>query len=287
MLNLNAIRTFGRNSPLTVALLIHLAVFGVFLWSLLKNGTIDATDPSGQVDITYVIDSLGIETIAAGLMLGVIWLFGWGKSTYLTTKIDSSGLIWGIATLLMPIVLTVVFASLVLVEGSQADQLPIIIKLFLFCIMVGIFEETLFRGTLFHGLSRHLSPFWAMILSSVLFGLFHMQNIMVGQEIGATMFQSLNAFALGIVFCAVMLQTNSIWWAIALHTVWNAFLFISAYILQKQPTLLSLSPEELAQSQNGADITLSAFGLPLFLLLLGFVIFARWDRRLRSSDATA
>lgn len=283
---ITSVRRFASTYPLTVALLLLGAVLSLFTYSVLTTGVVDLTDASGQVDITYVIGTLGIEAIAAGLMLLVIWVLGWGKPTYLTTTIDRIGARWGVASIIVPSLLTILFASLVIFEGDEPDQLTIIIQLILFCITVGIFEETLFRGVVYHGLSRHLSPLWAMIASSILFGLFHMQNIMVGQDIAATMFQSLNAFALGIVFCAIMLQTNSIWWAIGLHTVWNAFLFISAYILQQQPALMDMSPEEISQSQETAQITAAAFSLPLFLFTLGLIIYSRWTKRITPRDVT-
>lgn len=286
MFILSAIRSFGRSSPLTVALLLLVAVLTVIAYSLLANGAIDVTDTSGQVKISYVVDSVYIEATAASLILTMIWLLGWGKSTYLTTRTDKAGLPWAMIAFTVPTSLTVLFAGLVLLQGNDPDQAGMIFKLILFCIAVGIFEETLFRGAVFHGLSRHLSPFWAMIISSALFGLFHMQNIMVGQDIAGTMFQSLNAFALGIVFCAVMLQTNSIWWAIGLHAIWNAFLFISAYIVQQQPTLMNLSADEIAVTRDTAEITGSAFGLPLFLFLFGIVIYSRWAKRAPYRDAT-
>ena len=287
MFIINAIRSFARTNPLTVALGLQGIVLSVFGYSLLTSGPIDVTTSTGQVDITYVLGSLKIEAIAAILMLAIIALLGWGAQTRLTTRTDHHGIRWAIATLGLPVVLTFFIGAIIVIGGDDAGQNMILLKLFVFCITVGVFEETLYRGTLYHGLSRHLSPFWALMVSSALFGLFHMQNIMVGQDIAATMFQSFNAFALGIVFGAIMLQTNSIWWAIGLHTVWNAFLFFSAYVAQVQPQLVNLKPEDLAENQRDAAISLSAFGLPLFLAGLGMLIFFRWAKRMRAADAMA
>lgn len=284
---LSAIRRLPQRFPLSVALGLQGVVMGIFAYSLLTHGPIDVTNATGQVDITYVLGSLRIEAIAAILMLAVIALLGWGAQTRLTTRTDHHGIRWAIATLGLPAVLTFFIGAIIVIDGDQAGQNIVLLKLFLFCITVGIFEETLYRGTLYHGLSTHLSPFWALMVSSALFGLFHMQNIMVGQDIAATMFQSFNAFALGIVFGAIMLQTNSLWWAIDLHTVWNAFLFFTAYIAQVQPQLINLKPEDLAASQRDAAISLPTFGLPLFLAGLGLLIFARWAKRMRAPDATA
>ncbi len=284
---LSAIRRLAQRFPLSVALGLQGVVLGIFTYSLLNHGPIDVTNATGQVDITYVLGSLRIEAIAAILMLAIIALLGWGAQTRLTTPTDHHGIRWAIATLGLPVVLTFFLGAIIVIGGDQVGQNIVLLKLFVFCIAVGVFEETLYRGTLYHGLSTHLSPFWALMVSSALFGLFHMQNIMVGQDIAATMFQSFNAFALGIVFGAIMLQTNSIWWAIGLHTVWNAFLFFSAYIAQVQPQLINLKPEDLAESQSDAAISLSAFGLPLFLAGLGLLIFARWAKRMRAPDATA
>lgn len=276
-------RATANRYPLTVAASLIAVVFGLFVWSLLAYGAIDVTGGTGQPEVTFILEMLNTEIIAAATVLGIVALLGWGKQTYLTTRTDWAGLKWAgpLVGVILFFIGTVV--SLLMLEGTVPDRGTTALKLALFCIAVGIFEEVLYRGILFHGLAIHLTPFWTMIASSAVFGLFHMQNMAVGQAFDATAFQSLNAFALGVLFCAIMLQTNSIWWAVALHTVWNLFLLLSAYITQSEPALMQLTAEDLANQQT--TISLSLFALPLTLLALGLFIYARWAKRTRTATA--
>lgn len=284
---LTSIRRFADRFPLFIALGLLAVILGLFARSVLSQGPIDAMTPSGQIDITYVIAAFNTEATVAAIMLFIVWLLGWGKQTRYCTKTDRKGVKWAVSLLILPTFIALLLAVTVMASGTHTDQNRILLQLFAFCIMVGIFEETLFRGTLFHGLSRHLSPFWAMMASSVLFGVFHMQNLMVGQDFAATMLQSVNAFALGVVFCAIMLQTNTILWAVALHAIWNTALFYIAYIVQVQPDLAQLSQEDLSATQAPQDVTAAMYLMPLIFLALGLLIFGRWAKRMRLADATA
>lgn len=277
----SALRAKAQTSPLMIALIIQLLVISLFVMSLVSSGTVDVTTASGQPDFSFVLRGLTAEAILAVILLIIVSVLGWNKACYLTTSFDTLGLRWAIPILAVIFTLASLVIGPVIFEGTHADQSKIIFQLVLFCLAVGVFEEVLYRGTLFHGLSRHLSPFWAMMISSLIFGLFHMQNIVVGQAVGATAFQSLNAAALGVVFCAIMLQTNSIWTAIILHSGWNLVLFVSAYVAQTQPELMELSPEDIANQST--DITASAFLMPAFLLALGLLIYARWAKRIANA----
>ena len=274
-------RKLARAYPLSIATAIQVLVLSLFLWSIASFGTVDVTDGTGQPDISFVLEALNTEATLAIILLCLIGLLGWGKACRLTTPVDWQGLKWAAPLVGIPTLLAAAAIALILIESSQVNQVTIIWKLALFSLAVGVFEETLYRGTLYHGLSQHLSPSSAMLLSSAVFGMFHMQNIFVGQAIDATAFQSLNAFALGVLFCAVMLQTNSIWWAIALHAAWDVFLFTSAYISQSQPELIGITTDD--QAVQSPEIVPAAFLLPAFFLGLGLFIFVRWTKRTQAA----
>ncbi len=259
--------------PLRVAVALQLSILGLFAWSLATYGVFDATDASGQPSIDYIVSSLTLEAIAATIMLVIIGVIGWGKACRLTTAPDPAGLKWALPLNGVLAFIALSTATLILTDGTAPDRGLVLLQLLLFSIAVGVFEETLYRGTLFHGLRQYLPPFWAMIVSSAVFGIFHMQNVAAGQAIDATLFQSLNAFALGVLFCAIMLQTNSIWWAIALHALWDMFLFFGAYLAE-----LETDVGETTEIATGG-IPAQAFLLPLTLLLLGLLCYRGWATR--------
>jgi len=280
MMRLQAlVRDAARVHPLRIATLIQFIVFGLFVWSLAAYGTTDVTGGTGQPEVSYILDAMGTEVVAAVLLMSVIAILGWGIPAHMTTRLDWAGVKWAAPIVGIILFFIVAMVILLITEGMAPERTTVIWKLAVFCLAVGVFEEGLYRGTLYYGLSKHFSPFWAMMVSSAVFGLFHMQNLAVGQALDATAFQSLNAFALGVLFCAIMLQTNSIWWAVMLHAVWNLFLLISAYAAQSEPELVGITPEDLANQSS--EITATAFLLPVFLISLGLFIFARWSKRMR------
>lgn len=90
----------------------------------------------------------------------------------------------------------------------------------IFFAMVGLFEEMFFRGyiqfTLARGIGKGAIGFWiAALLWSFGFGFAH------GGNVGESPFGLfLTAFA-GIMLCASLWYTRSLWWAIGMHTTWD------------------------------------------------------------------
>ncbi len=84
------------------------------------------------------------------------------------------------------------------------------------CIIAPFFEEILFRGILLRGmLQNNMNPAGAIILSSLLFGMAHMNP-----------WQFLGAGMLGAVFAYVYYRTRSLWLCILLHALNNTVSFI-------------------------------------------------------------
>lgn len=84
------------------------------------------------------------------------------------------------------------------------------------CILAPIIEEILFRGILLRGLLQNgTSPIIAILLSSVLFGLAHMNP-----------WQFLGAGLLGAIFGFVYFRTKSLWLCMFLHALNNSISFI-------------------------------------------------------------
>lgn len=84
------------------------------------------------------------------------------------------------------------------------------------CILAPVLEEILFRGILLRGLlQKGINPAVAIILSSVLFGLAHMNP-----------WQFLGAGILGSIFAFIYYRTKSLWMCIFLHSLNNTISFI-------------------------------------------------------------
>lgn len=91
-------------------------------------------------------------------------------------------------------------------------------------IMVGVAEELMFRGVLlngcldFFGEASVSSIKKAIIISSSIFGAFHIFNVLIGASLTGSIVQAINAIAIGIILGAVYVRSGkNIWPCIVLH----------------------------------------------------------------------
>ena len=80
---------------------------------------------------------------------------------------------------------------------------------------MGIFEESLLRGYLQYTLSRGIGFWWAALLLSIAFAVWHVSNS------GESLLGLLSVGAGGFVFCLSLWYTKSLWWAVGFHAGWD------------------------------------------------------------------
>lgn len=162
-----------------------------------------------------------------------IGVFGLGGNHLLARLLH--GALWGLIA--MSILIVTLRSLHLLVFDTRVIHGPAILaagasQLFLF-LLVGLFEEYLFRGyiqfTLTRGLlgllsfGNRLSPryartiaFWiAALLTSAFFLYAHTRNI------GENWLGLLQIFLAGIVFVFALWRTGSLWWGIGFHMAWD------------------------------------------------------------------
>ncbi len=90
-------------------------------------------------------------------------------------------------------------------------------------LLVGFFEEVLCRGVLLYALlrvwqDRRGGAFAAAVVSSLVFGVMHLQNWLIsGQSLAGTLVQVTFATFVGIGFAGVLLRTNALWPLALIH----------------------------------------------------------------------
>lgn len=94
------------------------------------------------------------------------------------------------------------------------------------CLMVGFFEETCFRGVVLLGFLEKkrdttLGRFLAIILSSAVFGIVHLVNILLGSSPIAVLMQIGYSFLIGAMCSVVLMKTANIWLCVILHALFN------------------------------------------------------------------
>jgi Type II CAAX prenyl endopeptidase Rce1-like len=82
-------------------------------------------------------------------------------------------------------------------------------------LLVGIFEESLLRGYLQYTLSRGIGFWWAALLLSVVFALWHASNN------GESLLGLLEVGLSGLYFCISLWYTKSLLWAVGFHAGWD------------------------------------------------------------------
>lgn len=90
-----------------------------------------------------------------------------------------------------------------------------------------IFEELLFRVKLYDMLLRDVTPFWAVMLSSLCFGVVHIEPIV-----------AIEAALSGVIFSYFYIQRRSIFSAIILHMINNAFAYLILMVKYQERTVL-------------------------------------------------
>jgi membrane protease YdiL (CAAX protease family) len=96
-------------------------------------------------------------------------------------------------------------------------------------VLVGFAEETLFRGIVLRGLRTNLRPeAWAMLISSVWFGFFHLTNLANGSPFAAVLTQCVQASLLGVVLYLFRRVRGVLVLGMVAHGVWDMSTFLHA-----------------------------------------------------------
>lgn len=123
-----------------------------------------------------------------------------------------------------------------------------------------VMEELIFRGLLIDNVYMSKSPLYAVLMSSIIFGLFHLLNLFSNTNILAVLIQVLYSFVLGIVCATAYVITKNFLFPIAIHVAFN--------VLNNQlyPLLVSADPDWLYYVINGA-IGVVVLGYCIWLLM--------------------
>ena len=150
------------------------------------------------------------------------------------------------------------------------------VSYFILALLVGIFEESLFRGITLNGILRKTGKtrkgIWtAILVSSFIFGAFHVTNYIFGGSydltgIIQTVGKILQAGIFGILLCVVFLKTRNFWGIAFAHAI-NDFLAFQS--------LIFIQPTRGGYVQSGvAGIGLSIGYAIMFLLYMPVLIKA-------------
>lgn len=120
-------------------------------------------------------------------------------------------------------VLPVLLALATFVASAQSGvpDAGLILIVLVGTLLVGIGEETAYRGIVLNALAARMSLPWAVVISSVLFGLMHSVNVIlqpVGSTIGQVITTSLIGLYLGFTY---VLSGGNLVLVVVLHWLWD------------------------------------------------------------------
>ncbi|MFZ7086673.1 lysostaphin resistance A-like protein [Curtobacterium sp. RRHDQ10] len=156
------------------------------------------------------------ETIAGAALAVFVTAVGWWRIVLLDRHRGAPA--W--AAIAPVVVVVAALARLPFVDW-HARPLRYFLLLAVAVLLVGFFEELLTRGVLLVGLRARLPEFWVWLLSSALFGLLHLLNILAGAGVGPTILQVLFAASFGSVLYVARRVTRSIAVPMLMHALWD------------------------------------------------------------------
>ncbi len=182
----------------------------------------------GSSSIWYFIEKLGIQLISYVVFIYVFYFCKGQIINMDRVKRASKGLIVSIA-LLLAIFSTSVIMPLVSklpMQDRVAKYMEALLghpflAIFIIAVFAPVFEEIIFRGIILKGLLAKYPKVVAVIVSSLLFGAFHL-NLQ----------QFISATVIGVFAGVIYERTRSIRYTIIFHSAYNFFVIVSGTVFE-------------------------------------------------------
>ncbi len=134
-----------------------------------------------------------------------------------------------------------VLAAQVFLGNYNGADMKLIWTIVATTIMVGIGEEMLFRGLIFTAFKEKHGVFIGILVSSFVFGFLHITNLAGGAELGATLFQMLNAGLSGVISAWIFYKTKNLIPSMIFHGIWDMMGLVGTVVTVNVASYLSLA----------------------------------------------
>lgn len=216
---MNALRKDAVKTPISHIIIITLFAVG------------GASLPLDKLFGLFIDDTLtaklvsGITVRAVLTVIAAYFIFKYGFEKALKTKPSGLALLVVVPSLAVAVnnfpIIGVCYGNVTF----QADAVQLVLYV-IFCASVGFYEEFVFRGLVFPLCYRVVKKgkygvFWAVALSSAVFGASHLINVFAGAGIGATALQVGYSFLIGAMCAISTAATKNLFVAATLHSVYD------------------------------------------------------------------
>lgn len=175
---------------------------------------------AGTVGHVLHLDGLGLYALANAalcvILAAIVARLGWWRRIGFR-RTTSAALLWVLPTLL-PALLNVYPGLVPPGLGQAAGFLTL-------AMLVGFVEETAFRGLMLRAL-QPLGTWRAVLVTTVLFSLTHLMNVLAGEGGLQAALQLAYSAAIGFAFTAIVLRTGTIWPLVIAHGLIDFIAFL-------------------------------------------------------------
>jgi membrane protease YdiL (CAAX protease family) len=197
-------------------------LIGIVIWVAYAVYAVVSVLPSG-IDFDEIADTSSnvVEGIVIPLGLGAaallasVYFMGWWRPVFHEERRSPRWTLLIAGLLGLAVVVALVRADWGGKEGS------LILWLGIGALFIGIAEETLCRGILVTALRGGVGEVGVWFWSSLLFGLMHAGNIVLGHDVGPTLAQVATSFLYGGVMYGVRRSTGTLLEPIVIHWLWD------------------------------------------------------------------
>ncbi|MFF2089305.1 CPBP family intramembrane glutamic endopeptidase [Paenibacillus sp. NPDC058174] len=169
----------------------------------------------GESEQTLLLWYVAPMSGGAVLAFAVVTIYRWWRPSLVERRSLSR---W---TMTLPIIMMVIaIVNMLIGDFSHVTSL-MWLYLIVGSILVGFNEEIIHRGQLIVALRSRFGETGVWLLSSAMFGLFHLPDMFLGVGASHAPFQVMMSFGLGSIFYLARRSTGSIVFAMFLHGLWD------------------------------------------------------------------
>lgn len=228
-----------------LAAFIYTAVMGIAMFYMKTFRGITYGAP--EMMTVFWIVLLGLN------VLNVFWVtryFGWQAIGF--RSLDRKQLLWFLPSIVVLIAMWVVCLSGFSQTSLSGAQWQLFGLSGFTTLLVGIGEETMYRGIVLHGFLTTQRVRWAMFVSAIGFSLLHAVNVFGGLPLLNVPMQLITTFLFGFLLAPLMLKLNNILPLIIFHWLWDFVLFAAPL---------------LGEQTNTAVVVISLLHIPIEIIV--------------------
>ena len=225
----------------------------------------------GLPDFNY--DTETPQMLVAGIPIGVVVLVAlllvvrWSRTVAQGPRTRWTTPVW-LAVGLYLLFGVVTFATTA--RGGGSLDVTLLAGVLVACLLVGANEELAFRGLSLNGFARRLPVFWAVLASSLLFGVAHTVNLLSGSEPALVARQVVFATCGGLLFGWVYVFSGRNLWLVALVHGLHDFFVVAPMTVAGSVVSTAGGIDAVMNWASGWVTSMVSVGLPLALTYWGW-----------------